>query len=266
MDEPLEIVVTNDDGIDSPGLHAVAETLSSFGDVTVVAPADDQSAVGRAMSHSAALSEHDRGYVVEGTPVDCVVAALGELVPDADLVVSGCNRGANLGVYGMGRSGTVGGAIEAAFFGVPAIAVSLFIPTNEGYKRRNVTREDYSTATDALTHLVDSIDRSVFDSVDYLNLNTPIAAVSPTRMRLTKPSTTYDMDAELDGDTVAIRDRIWDRMANDALDEAVGTDRRTVIDGDISLSALSVHHEVVAPPELNTLVEGYNGPQSATND
>lgn len=258
MDEPLEIVLTNDDGIDSPGLHAAVETLSSFGDVTVVAPAEDQSAVGRAMSSKAAITEHDLGYAIGGTPADCVVAALGELVPDPDLVVSGCNRGANLGVYGMGRSGTVGGAIEASFFGVPAVAASLYIPTNEGYRRRDVDQSDYDAVTDALAYLVERVDRTVFDEIDYLNLNAPIAEHSPSTMRLTTPSPTYDMDAALDGDTVDLRDRIWDRMSTDDLDEHPGTDRRAILDGEISVSALRVPHESATTPELDGLVEAFS--------
>lgn len=258
MDEPLEIVLTNDDGIDSPGLHAAAERLSSFGDVTVVAPADDQSAVGRAMSSSATVTEHDLGYAIGGTPADCVVAALGELAPDPDLVVSGCNRGANLGVYGMGRSGTVGGAIEASFFGVPAIAASLFIPTSEGYRRRDVTQSDYDAVTDALAHLIERVDRSLFEEIDYLNLNAPIAELSPSTMRLTAPSTTYDMNAEIDGDTIDLRDRIWDRMAEDTLDEEPGTDRRAILDGEISVSALRVPHEASTSPALDELVAGFH--------
>jgi len=64
------ILLTNDDGIESRGLHAVYETLTSVGDVTVVAPVDDQSAVGRSLSHDVTVHEHELGYTIEGTPAD----------------------------------------------------------------------------------------------------------------------------------------------------------------------------------------------------
>ncbi|MFP4271370.1 MAG: 5'/3'-nucleotidase SurE, partial [Alphaproteobacteria bacterium] len=125
----------NDDGIDSAGLRAVYDALSEVARVTVVAPASDQSAVGRSMSHEVAITDHDLGYAVDGTPADCVVAAMGELGPDPDLVVAGCNRGANLGEYVIGRSGTVSAAVEAAFFDVPAIATSLYVPAGDSSYR-----------------------------------------------------------------------------------------------------------------------------------
>ncbi|MEF8831842.1 MAG: 5'/3'-nucleotidase SurE, partial [Halobacteriales archaeon] len=105
MDDPV-ILLTNDDGIDSPGLGALYDALSEVGEVTAVAPADDHSAVGRSIEQSASVFEHELGYAVDGPPASCVVGGLEALLPDADLVVSGCNQGANLGAYVLGRSGT----------------------------------------------------------------------------------------------------------------------------------------------------------------
>jgi 5'-nucleotidase len=110
MDEP-SILLTNDDGIESAGLRALYDVLTGVGDVTVVAPAEDQSAVGRSLSHDVTVREHDLGYAIEGTPADCSVAGLGSLAPDTDIVVAGCNQGANLGSYVLGRSGTVSAAV-----------------------------------------------------------------------------------------------------------------------------------------------------------
>jgi 5'-nucleotidase len=96
----MDVLLTNDDGIDAGGIRALYETLSSIEEVsvTVVAPATDQSAVGRALSHEVDVETHELGYVVHGTPTDCIVAAVGALDDlDPDLVVAGCNRGANLG-------------------------------------------------------------------------------------------------------------------------------------------------------------------------
>jgi 5'-nucleotidase len=110
------ILVTNDDGIYSEGLIALATALEALGEVTVVAPASEQSASAHSLTH----------YTVDGTPTDCVVIGLAKIMADQlpDVVVSGINYGANLG-DDITYSGTVAGALEASVFGLPGIAVSL---------------------------------------------------------------------------------------------------------------------------------------------
>lgn len=126
----MTIVLTNDDGINAPGLQRLKTALREAGhNVVVVAPAANQSGVSRAATYANAVrvrrvSRTDRDYAVQGTPVDCVRAALvGQVAPDASLVISGINHGANLGDDTF-NSGTVGAAIEAAILGVPAMAIS----------------------------------------------------------------------------------------------------------------------------------------------
>jgi len=123
------ILVTNDDGIHSEGIVALANALEALGDVTVVAPAHEMSAA----SHSLTLTRplrldriDDRHFSVDGTPTDCVTLAMNHILKDAapDLVVSGINKGGNLG-EDVSYSGTVAGALEAAIYGLPGIAVSL---------------------------------------------------------------------------------------------------------------------------------------------
>ena len=75
------VLLTNDDGIDAVGLRSLYDALDEYADVTVVAPADDQSAVGRQLSNDVAVREHDLGYAIDGTPADCVVAGLEALCP-----------------------------------------------------------------------------------------------------------------------------------------------------------------------------------------
>ncbi len=123
----MNILVTNDDGVHAPGIKALAEKLREVGEVTVVAPLREMSAVSHALTISAPLRfEHleDRTFFVEGTPADCVNLAVGKLLPNPpDIVVSGINRGANVG-DDIAYSGTVAGAREAAMLGVPSIAIS----------------------------------------------------------------------------------------------------------------------------------------------
>ncbi|QZY00822.1 5'/3'-nucleotidase SurE [Halobaculum rubrum] len=125
-DSQARVLLTNDDGVDAAGLAALYEELRAVADVTVVAPAENQSGVGRSRSRAVDVDGHEWGHTVHGTPADCVAYALRALETEFDLVVSGCNHGPNCGEYIMGHSGTVGAAVEAAYLGVPAVAVSAY--------------------------------------------------------------------------------------------------------------------------------------------
>jgi 5'-nucleotidase len=259
MDEPT-ILLTNDDGIEADGIRAVYEGLSEVGEVVVVAPAEDQSAVGRKLSHEVTVRDHEMGYVVEGTPSDCVVAGLQALVPETDLVVAGCNRGANLGAYTLGRSGTVSAAVEATFFDVPAMAVSMYIPVREDTDFTDIDDGElqYDEAVRATTFLADNaIDAGVFDQCDYLNINAPVAEQGPAPIAVTRPSHVYQMDAEHNGDAVTLHDRIWERMADGDIPDPEGTDRRAVVDGSVSVSPLTAPHTTEHHEALDGLAEPY---------
>jgi len=121
------ILVTNDDGVHSDGLHALADALRALGDVLVVAPHVEASAIGHALTLRRPLRvEELRAAVfeVDGTPTDCVNIAITKLYAALpDLIVSGINKGYNLG-DDVTYSGTVSGALEGALLGVPSIAVS----------------------------------------------------------------------------------------------------------------------------------------------
>ena len=130
MSTPL-VLVTNDDGINAPGLAALAEALAPLGDVYVVAPEREQSTVGHALTLHRPLRVDrlgERRFAVNGTPSDCVnLAVLGLLPAEPKLVVSGINHGSNLG-DDVTYSGTVSAAMEGALLGIPSIAVSLVGP------------------------------------------------------------------------------------------------------------------------------------------
>src|SRR5579872_7241708 len=131
---PMLILLTNDDGISAPGLVALYSELAELGEVQVVAPATVQSATGHGITLSTPLlttrmtvEEKFTGVAIEGRPADCVKLAVSQLLPRTpDLVVSGMNAGANVGINVI-YSGTVAAAIEAAFLGLPSIAVSLYL-------------------------------------------------------------------------------------------------------------------------------------------
>ena len=131
----MRILITNDDGINAPGLEVLTEIATRIagpgGEVWTVAPAFEQSGVGHCISysHPTLLAQLDkRRFAAEGSPADCVLAALADVMADnpPDLVLSGVNRGNNAGENAM-YSGTIGGAMEAALQGLPAIALSQYL-------------------------------------------------------------------------------------------------------------------------------------------
>jgi len=263
MSQP-RILVTNDDGIESPGFRALYEELEEVGDPVAVAPYSNQSAVGRARSFEADVHEYELGYALEGTPVDCVIAGLEALVPDADMVVAGCNKGANLGAYVMGRSGTVSAAVEAAFFDVPAIAVSQYVPSTPDQEFENITPpiEAYRDACRAAAYLAErAFDSGVFESADYLNVNAPAVedVDGSPEMVVTDPSKLYAMSASFEDGSIRLEDQVWQRMQSGDIPDENGTDRRAVVDGEISVSPLTAPHTVERHPRLDQLAETYEG-------
>lgn len=138
----LKILLSNDDGINAPGLAALYEEISKIGDVTVVAPDSEKSAVGHAITLSDPLRVTEFykngsffGYAVNGTPADCVKIAYWAILEEKkpDLIISGINLGSNAGVNII-YSGTVSAATEGAMLNIPSFAISLATFTNPDFK------------------------------------------------------------------------------------------------------------------------------------
>lgn len=129
----MKLVLTNDDGIEAPGIEALRSACEGLGDVTIVAPRDPHSSTGHRVTVHGAIEVEPRGtqvHAVHGTPADCSRLALTVLVPDADWVLAGINCGGNLGTD-LFPSGTVAAAREAALLGHRAIAISQFLARPE---------------------------------------------------------------------------------------------------------------------------------------
>jgi 5'-nucleotidase len=162
-----QILVTNDDGYRSEGIEALAQALSAVGEVTIVAPVLEASAIGHALTLRRPLrleTIRDRTFAVDGTPTDCVNIAITQVFKTLpDLVVSGINKGWNLG-DDVTYSGTVAGAMEGALLGIPSIAVSL-----------KATRGDYdfSHAARAAAAWADALLRRPLPARTFLNINVP---------------------------------------------------------------------------------------------
>jgi 5'-nucleotidase len=172
------ILVTNDDGIESPGIHAIARELTRLGRVVMVAPKNVKSAV----SHSITLHRPLRAFmmkrdgilchIVDGTPADCVKLALHELLrKKPDIVVSGINIGLNTG-HNVLYSGTVAGALEASMHGLTSFAVSLQVSKNM----------DFAGAARRVRPIVHKIVREYPKTRTVFNINVPAGRVKGVRV------------------------------------------------------------------------------------
>ncbi|MDX9707988.1 MAG: 5'/3'-nucleotidase SurE [Trichloromonas sp.] len=161
--------MTNDDGIQSPGILALAEQLSTIGEVTVVAPDRERSAVGHSLTlHSPLRAEevHPGFFAVDGTPTDCVHLGIHCLLDKRpNLVVSGINKGGNLG-DDITYSGTVSAAMEATLMGVPAFAVSL---AGDAFRF-----EDFQGAAEFSVRLASLLQHHTLPADTFFNVNVPV--------------------------------------------------------------------------------------------
>ncbi len=173
----VRILLTNDDGIYAPGLTALEKSLSRLGEVTVVAPATEQSGVGHSITFLKPLVAKEvfsgsrrRGWAVEGSPADCVKLGIFEYCHERpDLVVSGLNGGLNAGINVM-YSGTVAAAIEGAFFGITSIACSL----------EDDEHADRGRAADIAVNVIEQVLQQKGTKPQLYNLNVPLKALTGT--------------------------------------------------------------------------------------
>lgn len=169
-----KILITNDDGHFSNGIAALTQALELIGEVTVVAPASEQSATAHSLTLTRPLRARkigERRYTVDGTPTDCVLLALTKIMPERpDIVVSGINHGANLG-DDVTYSGTVAGALEASVYRLPGIAVSL--TAREG---------DFTHAANFAADLTARVLRDGLPEGTILNINVPLGEIRGARL------------------------------------------------------------------------------------
>ena len=223
----MRILLTNDDGIDAPGLGALHEAIADLGEIHVVAPAKVQSATSHSVTFHRPIRVIERematfaGKAVEGWPADCVKLALTELVPQpVDLCISGMNAGANVGINVI-YSGTVAAAREAAFIGVPAVAMSLHLgdgehidwPRAAAHARRTL---DHVLAGPIQPHTVVNVNVPILDrGTEPAGVKTVPISTSPVVMEYAKqgvdeghtyevsnPMTFHRMDPDTDVDAL----------------------------------------------------------------
>ncbi|OSP54476.1 5'/3'-nucleotidase SurE [Pseudoruegeria sp. SK021] len=243
----MRILVTNDDGINAPGLAVLEdiarEIAGADGEVWTVAPAFEQSGVGHCISYThptmiAQLAE--RRFAAEGSPADCVLAGLYDVIPGGrpDLILSGVNRGNNAGENVL-YSGTIGGAMEGALQGLPAIALSQF------YGPGNATLPDPFEAarTSGAAVIRRLLDHGDWDDAAYrlfYNINFPPCPASEVKgIKVTsqgfRPETRMRVEPHL---APSGRRFLWVRGGQQAVDTGPGTDVTENLAGHISITPL----------------------------
>jgi 5'-nucleotidase len=241
------ILVTNDDGYRSEGLKALADVLRALGDVVVIAPMTEASAIGHALTlrHPLRLESMSDGvFAVDGTPTDCVNIGVTQVFKGLpDLVVSGINKGWNLG-DDITYSGTVAGALEGALLGAPAIAISL-----------RATRGDYDFryAARAAAAMAEAILRRPLPARTFLNINVPKgqpkgyrATVQAKRNHLTSVAERHDPKG---------RAYYWIEEGQNEWEPHDRSDYQAVRDGYVSVTPLhpdlTAHHALAAVEALS---------------
>jgi 5'-nucleotidase len=225
------ILLTNDDGIHSAGLQALADEMQSLGRVVVVAPDRERSAVGHALTLHAPLRaeeiQADR-WAVSGTPTDAVNLAIHGLLKEIPaLVVSGINKGANMG-DDLTYSGTVAAAMEATLMGVPAIAVSL--------ASRNFSYDDFKPAAATARQLAETVLEHGLPSDTFINVNVPDS--TPRGIRITRQGKRVYEDAVVQKCDPRGRTYYWIGAGELGFQDLDGTDFSAVQNGYVSVTPL----------------------------
>lgn len=230
------ILVTNDDGIDSPGLAALVEALLPLGEITIVAPYENQSGIGHALNLRDPIFPMRRevagqsATALTATPATCVRVAIDSLMKEAppDLVVSGVNRGLNFGRNAY-ISGTVAAAREAALQGIPAIAVSL----------DRAREQDYTAAAAAAAEVAAVVKEHGLPETVFLNVNVPISATlgrKLARQSLLAGTETYEARKNPYG-----RPYFWSFFQQPTAESEPGSDVEAVRSGYVAVTPLRAH-------------------------
>lgn len=242
------ILVTNDDGVHSEGIKALADALKHLGDITVVAPIQEASAIGHALTLRRPLRIDDIGpnvFAIDGTPTDCVNLAITQVLKGKpDLIVSGINKGWNLG-DDVTYSGTVSGALEGALLEIPSIAVST--------QRIKDQCEFGPSATAAATVAQAVLERGL-PKFTFLNINVPMGPTKGFRVTVqAKRNHVTVVDARMDP---RHREYYWIEEGENEWEPHDRSDYQAVRDGYISITPLQpdmTAHDALAYVEGLTL-------------
>ena len=225
------ILLTNDDGIHSAGLQALADEMQTLGRVVVVAPDRERSAVGHALTLHAPLRAEeiltDR-WAVSGTPTDAVSLGIHGLLKEKPaLVVSGINKGANMG-DDLTYSGTVAAAMEATLMGVPAVAISL--------ASKEFSYDNFRSAAAVARQMAETVLEHGLPADTFINVNVPDSA--PLGIRLTRQGKRVYGDAVVQNRDPRGRTYYWIGAGELSFQDLEGTDFHAVQNGYVSVTPL----------------------------
>lgn len=225
------ILLTNDDGIHSAGLQALADYLQSFGRVAVVAPDRERSAIGHALTLHAPLRADEIGkdrWAISGTPTDAVNLGIQALLKEKpDLVISGINKGGNMG-DDLTYSGTVAAAMEATLMGVPAMAISL-ASQSFGY-------DDFACAARIAGQLATTLFKHSLPADTFINVNVP--NVQPLGIQVTRQGKRIYEEAVVKNCDPRGRFYYWIGAGKLDFQNLQGTDFHAVHNGYVSVTPL----------------------------
>ena len=238
------ILITNDDGYRSDGIRVLAEAAKALGEVTIVAPVDEASAIGHALTLKRPLrleSIAEGVFAVDGTPTDCVNIAVTQVFKRLpDLVLSGINKGYNLG-DDVTYSGTVAGALEGALLGIPSLAVSL---------RATRGTYDFSHAAQAAASVAAAILRQPLPPRTFLNINVPKGP--PKGFRVTVQASRNHITSVAERHDPKGRAYFWIEEGQDDWHPHDRSDYQAVRDGFVSVTPLQpdlTAHDALAAVE-----------------
>ncbi|MEC8899775.1 MAG: 5'/3'-nucleotidase SurE [Candidatus Neomarinimicrobiota bacterium] len=254
MSKP-KILITNDDGIFAPGIYALWEAMQEVGQTTVVAPDTEQSAVGHAITLSDPLRVEGihrtggfEGFAVSGTPADCAKIAIRSLMDKKpDVLVSGINRGANLGnniIY----SGTVSAATEGTMLGIPSVAISI----------NSFNSDEFRGAKETAIKVVHYLINNTLPSGTLLNVNVPYCPPEEIKgIKVTRQGNQYfqdDFDQRKDP-----RGRTYYWMKGKIVDDdqELYYDSKAVCDGYVSITP--IHFQMTNESYFTKLEEIIDG-------
>jgi 5'-nucleotidase len=228
------LLITNDDGIEAPGLRALVRALEGLGTISVVAPKSERSAAAQSLTlrHPIYVEQvAEREWAVDGTPADAMIVALNKLLSHSpDLVISGINRGGNMGenVY---YSGTIGAAMEATINRLPAFAISV------SYRDKNF---DFEPAARFARHLAPLILNEGLPTGVLLNVNVPQNWTG--RVRFTRQSRKVTRNLLQEGTDPRGRTYFWlhEQQSTEGIEP--DTDYAAISAGAISITPLELDH------------------------
>jgi len=231
----MRILLSNDDGYESPGINALALALKEIAEITVVAPERDRSGASNSLTLEMPIRAKrlsDEVIRVDGTPTDCVhLAITGLLEHEPDMVISGINAGANMGDDVL-YSGTVAAAMEGRFLGLPAIAISLV----GGHECRH-----YETAADVARQIILQLASDPLPKDTILNINVPDLPIDQlSGYQSTRLGHRHKAEPVIKAEDPRGRDIYWVGPPGGEQDAGPGTDFYAVRNGYVSVTPIQV--------------------------